>query len=53
MSEERNNGNLHMYKSLEKKRIGSVLQISVGQDGKRLNHSRKIQFEYNAVFLGV
>lgn len=50
MMEERNNGSLQVYKSLVE-RMGSVLQITVGQDGKRLNHSRKIQLEYYGNFL--
>lgn len=52
MTEERKNGSLQMYKSLID-RMGSVLQITVGQDGKRLNHSRKIQLEYYGNFLAM
>lgn len=50
MMEERNNGSLQVYKSLVE-RMGSVLQITLGQDGKRLNHSRKINLEYYGNFL--
>lgn len=43
---------IFIYKSLVK-RMGSVLQITLEQDGRRINHSRKIQLEYYADFLRV